>query len=57
MDPDERRYYLERIAAEVVAAQRARHPAAAEKHKRLAQEYASLLVANDAGAKSNTASG
>ena len=56
MDPDERRYYLERIAAEQIAAQRAKHPAAAEMHKRLAEEYASLIVANDAEAKTSTAS-
>jgi hypothetical protein len=40
-------YYLARIAAEEIAAQRATHPLAAESHKRLAEEYASLIVAND----------
>jgi lipid-binding SYLF domain-containing protein len=39
-------YYLSRIAAEEIAAQRAAHPAAAESHRRLAEEYASLIVAN-----------
>jgi len=41
-------YYLSRIAAEEIAAQRATHPQAAESHRRLAEEYASLIVANDA---------
>ncbi|HZG07413.1 MAG TPA: hypothetical protein VEZ70_00360 [Allosphingosinicella sp.] len=40
-------YYRERIASEEIAAARARHPAAAESHRLLAQEYASLIVAND----------
>ena len=40
-------YYRSRIAEEEIAAQRATHPIAAETHKRLAEEYASLIVAND----------
>jgi hypothetical protein len=40
-------YYRARIAEEEIAAQRAAHPLAAESHKRLAEEYASLIVAND----------
>jgi hypothetical protein len=40
-------YYRGRIAAEEIAAQRATHPLAAECHRRLAEEYASLIVAND----------
>ncbi len=40
-------YYRARIAAEQVAAERAAHPLAAECHRRLAEEYASLIVAND----------
>jgi hypothetical protein len=39
-------YYRARIAEEEIAAQRASHPLAAESHKRLAEEYASLIVAN-----------
>jgi hypothetical protein len=42
-------YYLGRIAAEEIAAQRAKHPLAAQSHKRLAEEYASLIVANQGG--------
>lgn len=38
-------YYRARIVEEEIAAQRASHPLAAESHKRLAEEYASLLVA------------
>jgi hypothetical protein len=40
-------YYRGRIAAEEIAAQRATHPLAADCHRRLAEEYASLIVAND----------
>ena len=47
MDQADRDYYLARIAAEEIAAQRATHPIAAETHKKLAEEYASLIVAND----------
>ncbi|HEY0445184.1 MAG TPA: hypothetical protein VGD19_01900 [Allosphingosinicella sp.] len=49
MDKSDLEYYLARIAAEEIAAQRATHPLAAQSHKRLAEEYASLIVANDAG--------
>ena len=49
MEKSDFEYYLARIAAEEIAAQRATHPLAAESHKRLAEEYASLIVANDAG--------
>jgi hypothetical protein len=38
-------YYRSRIVEEEIAAQRAAHPLAADSHKRLAEEYASLLVA------------
>jgi hypothetical protein len=38
-------YYRGRIAEEEIAAQRATHPLAADSHKRLAEEYASLIVA------------
>jgi len=41
-------YYRWRIAEEQIAAQRATHPMAAEMHKKLAEEYASLIVANEA---------
>jgi lipid-binding SYLF domain-containing protein len=47
MDQVDRDYYLARIAAEEIAAQRATHPLAADTHRRLAEEYASLIVAND----------
>jgi hypothetical protein len=40
-------YYRQRLAAEEAATQRARHPAAAQSHQRMAQEYARLIVAND----------
>ena len=40
-------YYRVRIAEEEIAAQRATHPLAAASHRRLAEEYASLIVAND----------
>ncbi len=40
-------YYRARIVAEEIAAQRATHPLAAECHRRLAEEYASLIVANE----------
>ena len=42
-------YYRARIVEEEIAAQRASHPLAADSHKRLAEEYASLLVAMNAG--------
>jgi hypothetical protein len=38
-------YYRSRIAEEEIAAQRASHPLAAQSHRRLAEEYASLIVA------------
>ena len=47
MNPADRDYYLARIAAEEIAAQRATHPLAAASHRRLAEEYASLIIAND----------
>ena len=47
MDRVDYDYYRARIAAEEIAAQRAAHPVAAERHRRLAEEYASLIVAND----------
>jgi hypothetical protein len=40
-------YYRSRIAEEEIAAQRATHPLAAKSHKRLAEEYASLLIASN----------
>jgi hypothetical protein len=40
-------YYRARIAEEEIAAQRATHPLAAESHRKLAEEYASLIIAND----------
>jgi hypothetical protein len=47
MDQSDFEYYRARIAEEEIAAQRATHPLAAESHKKLAEEYASLIVAND----------
>jgi lipid-binding SYLF domain-containing protein len=47
MDKADLDYYRARIAAEEIAAQRATHPLAADCHRRLAEEYASLIVAND----------
>lgn len=46
MDQLDLDYYRARIAEEEIAAQRAAHPLAAESHKKLAEEYASLIVAN-----------
>lgn len=43
-------YYRARIVEEEIAAQRASHPSAAHSHKRLAEEYASLIIAIDADA-------
>jgi hypothetical protein len=40
-------YYRQRIAAEEIAAQHATHPLAAASHRRLAEEYASLVAAGD----------
>jgi hypothetical protein len=47
MDPYDRDYYLARIAAEEAAAEHASHPLAALSHRRLAEEYASLIDATD----------
>ena len=38
-------YYRGRIAEEEIAAQRDAHQQAAERHKKLAEEYASLIIA------------
>jgi hypothetical protein len=56
MDRADRDYYLARIAAEEIAAQRATHPLAAATHRRLAEEYASLIIANDPEYQPTTAS-
>ena len=50
MNDNDLDYYRARIVEEEIAAQRASHPLAADSHKRLAEEYASLLVANSADA-------
>lgn len=47
MDQSDFEYYRARIAEEEIAAQRATHPLAVESHRKLAEEYASLIVAND----------
>lgn len=51
MTEQDRAYYRSRMAAEELAAARAAHPLAAESHRRLAQEYASLIAANDEAAR------
>lgn len=45
MNKSDIEYYRARIAEEEIAAQRASHPLAAQSHRRLAEEYASLIVA------------
>jgi hypothetical protein len=50
MNKSDIEYYRARIVEEEIAAQRASHPLAAKSHRRLAEEYASLIVANDADA-------
>jgi hypothetical protein len=47
VDQSDFEYYRARIVQEEIAAQRASHPLAAESHRKLAEEYASLIVAND----------
>ena len=49
MDQSDLDYYRARIAEEEIAAQRAAHPLAAESHKKLAEEYASLIIATEPG--------
>lgn len=56
MDSTDRDYYLARIAAEEMAAQRASHPAAAATHRKLAEEYASLIIASDPSFQPDSAS-
>ncbi len=48
MNQNDRDYYLARIADEEAAAARAAHPLAAESHRKLAEEYAGLIIATDA---------
>jgi hypothetical protein len=48
MNQYDRDYYLARIAEEERAADLATHPLAAASHRRLADEYASLIIATDA---------
>ncbi len=48
MNKSDIEYYRGRIAEEEIAAQRASHPLAAKSHRRLAEEYASLIVAAEA---------
>ena len=47
MEQFDRDYYVARIAAEENAAEHASHPLAALSHRRLAEEYASLIDATD----------
>jgi hypothetical protein len=58
MNQLDRNYYLARIAAEQRAADHAAHPLAALSHRRLADEYVSLIDATDslAGAFSESES-
>ncbi|HEY0412047.1 MAG TPA: hypothetical protein VGD66_02760 [Allosphingosinicella sp.] len=48
MDQRDIDYYRRRILAERRAAERATHPLAADCHRRLAAEYADLIVASEA---------
>ena len=48
MNREDLEYYRSRIAAEEIAARSATSAKAAESHRKLAQEYASLIVANSA---------
>ena len=49
LDQTDLDYYRGRIAEEEIAAQCAAHPQAAESHKKLAEEYASLIIATEPG--------
>ena len=56
MTDQDRAYYRRRLAAEEMAAARATHPLAAECHRRLAEQYQSLIAANDSeGSRSSAA--
>ena len=55
MTEQDRAYYRSRMAAEESAAARAAHPLAAESHRRLAAEYASLIAANDSADRRDSA--
>jgi hypothetical protein len=55
MTEQDRTYYRSRMAAEQNAAARAAHPLAAESHRRLAAEYASLIAANDLARRGESA--
>ncbi len=48
MNQVDRDYYLARIAAEEKAADAAFHPLAAASHRKLAEDYAGLIIATDA---------
>ena len=50
MQPIDLEYYRRRLAAEQAAAERARHPLAADCHRRLAEQYATLLGAHPTAA-------
>lgn len=56
MDQSDLDYYRSRIAEEEIAAQRASHPLAAKSHKKLAEEYASLIVATEVPAREDAVS-
>lgn len=51
MSSQDLEYYRGRITAEQVAAACATHPLAAECHRRLAEEYASMIIANGLSAE------
>ena len=54
LDQSDLDYYRSRIVEEEIAAQRATHPLAAESHKKLAEEYASLIVATEPARQEKT---
>jgi hypothetical protein len=56
LDQSDLDYYRSRIAEEEIAAQRASHPLAAKSHKKLAEEYASLIVATEVPAREDAVS-
>lgn len=56
LDQSDLDYYRSRIAEEEIAAQRASHPLAARSHKKLAEEYASLIVATEPMARESVES-
>ena len=57
MKPSDLEYYRARLAAEEIAVERARHPLAAESHRRMVEGYARLIgTQGGADADARTAS-